>query len=403
MPNIKDKPSNVFRYLLERSCLLREPEVGYVDFLHRNFQEYLAAKASIEENDIGLLVKNSHEDQWREVIIMAVGHTTKEKTSKLIKLLLNKAEEDQVNSRKLKLIALSCQETATQLSPGTQKQLDQIKEEIFPPTNSDEAKEMSAAGESVINLLTQFTGSSLEIAIPCIQALTYIGTNRSIEALKGYCDDRKPIMKALIWAWDYFDQKTFAKNVFSGSKFKGPIEFWDKSSIVGVNYFKYLEKLNLHYCTHLTDLSPISELKHLKELNIANCHALKNLEALSFLTKLNTLFLEDCPYLQNISELSNLINLQYLSLKDSKGIYDLSALKNMKKLKYLNLKGCIEIEDISPLKNLSNLEEINIDGCYGIRDLSLLCNLNKLKKIIVPELGLADSLPSYLREQAVII
>ena len=66
-------PQDVFRSLLERSGLLREPVVGRIDFVHRTFQEYLAGKAVVENDEIGLLVKNAHDAQWREVVVMAAG------------------------------------------------------------------------------------------------------------------------------------------------------------------------------------------------------------------------------------------------------------------------------------------------------------------------------------------
>jgi predicted NACHT family NTPase len=49
---------------MERSGLLREPAAGRVDFVHRTFQEYLAAKAAVDNDEIGQLVANAHDDQW---------------------------------------------------------------------------------------------------------------------------------------------------------------------------------------------------------------------------------------------------------------------------------------------------------------------------------------------------
>ncbi|SCK35313.1 Predicted NTPase (NACHT family) [Streptomyces sp. SceaMP-e96] len=45
----------IFRHLLLRSGLLREPAPGAVDFVHRTFQDYLGAKAAVEDGDFGLL------------------------------------------------------------------------------------------------------------------------------------------------------------------------------------------------------------------------------------------------------------------------------------------------------------------------------------------------------------
>lgn len=64
----------VYRYLLERSGLLREPLDGAVCFIHRTFQDYLAARAAVEDLDFDLLAKNAHLGQWADVIRMAVAH-----------------------------------------------------------------------------------------------------------------------------------------------------------------------------------------------------------------------------------------------------------------------------------------------------------------------------------------
>ncbi len=56
--------------LLERCGLLRVPIETKIDFVHRTFQEFLGAKAAVDENDMGLLVKNATNDQWREHLVI---------------------------------------------------------------------------------------------------------------------------------------------------------------------------------------------------------------------------------------------------------------------------------------------------------------------------------------------
>lgn len=47
----------VFAHFLQRSGLLREPTPGTVDFVHRTFQDFLGARAAVEEGDFGLLMR----------------------------------------------------------------------------------------------------------------------------------------------------------------------------------------------------------------------------------------------------------------------------------------------------------------------------------------------------------
>src|SRR5713226_3170085 len=58
-------PQDVFgvairRLFVERTGIIREPVVGQIDFVHRTFQEFLAAQVASDEMDIGVLVANAH-------------------------------------------------------------------------------------------------------------------------------------------------------------------------------------------------------------------------------------------------------------------------------------------------------------------------------------------------------
>ncbi|MBW0011494.1 MAG: NACHT domain-containing protein, partial [Pseudonocardiales bacterium] len=63
MPNVDYSAEDVLAHLLERSGVLREPVVGRVDFVHRTFQEYLAAKEAVEMEesvDLSPLARTDH-------------------------------------------------------------------------------------------------------------------------------------------------------------------------------------------------------------------------------------------------------------------------------------------------------------------------------------------------------
>ena len=90
MTQIMTGAVDVYQHLLERSGLLREPVAGRVDFVHRTFQEYLAALDALAADDLGVLVQHAHEEQWREVVIMAVGHAYARKREELLHLLVQR-------------------------------------------------------------------------------------------------------------------------------------------------------------------------------------------------------------------------------------------------------------------------------------------------------------------------
>ena len=113
---VSGKPPEVFRDLMERSGLLREPAAGRVDFVHRTFQEYLAAKAAVDNDEIGQLVANAHDDQWREVVVMAAAHAQPDQSAELLRGLLKRARRRAYMAR-IGPLAVACMQTARRLDP----------------------------------------------------------------------------------------------------------------------------------------------------------------------------------------------------------------------------------------------------------------------------------------------
>ncbi len=105
MPNVEYSAEDVLHHLLERSGVVREPVVGRVDFVHRTFQEYLAAKEAVEDQTVDALVTRAHLDQWWETIVMAVGHATPERRTALLGGVLDRADTEPRHCRRLRLLA----------------------------------------------------------------------------------------------------------------------------------------------------------------------------------------------------------------------------------------------------------------------------------------------------------
>jgi hypothetical protein len=90
--------------------VIRESVLGRVDFVHRTFQEYLAAKEAVEDQTAETLIARAHLDQWRETLVMAVGHATPERRAALLSGVLDRADAEPRHRRWLRLLAASCLE-----------------------------------------------------------------------------------------------------------------------------------------------------------------------------------------------------------------------------------------------------------------------------------------------------
>ncbi|NUT91592.1 MAG: NACHT domain-containing protein, partial [Saccharothrix sp.] len=117
MPEQHGSADEVLNHLLERSGVLREPVLGRVDFVHRTFQEYLAAKQAADEHRIDMLVRYSAEDEWRETVIMAAGHATERNRDRLLTGILDQATATPDHSRLLRLLAAAALDAGRTASP----------------------------------------------------------------------------------------------------------------------------------------------------------------------------------------------------------------------------------------------------------------------------------------------
>ncbi|RSS92395.1 NACHT domain-containing NTPase, partial [Streptomyces sp. WAC05950] len=58
----------VYQHFLERTGLLRAPTEDTVEFVHRTFQDFLGARAALDEGGVGELAAHADDDQWEDVI-----------------------------------------------------------------------------------------------------------------------------------------------------------------------------------------------------------------------------------------------------------------------------------------------------------------------------------------------
>jgi predicted NACHT family NTPase len=143
----------IFRLLLERSGLLRKPMVGKVDFVHRTFQEYLAARAAIHEDAIGELLRNAEEVQWREVVLLAAGQANRPQATRLLQGLLGRTSHGSRSRRRL--FAISCLQEIRSIDEALRQSVLSRLPTLLPPTSMDQARELSGAGTRLIPPLTK--------------------------------------------------------------------------------------------------------------------------------------------------------------------------------------------------------------------------------------------------------
>lgn len=206
----------IFRYLLLRSGLLREPADGAVDFIHRTFQDYLGAKAAVEERDFDLMAKNAHHDQWEDVIRMAVAHARPAERARLLRKLIARGDLRKTYRTRLHLLATACLELATELDPAIRAEVESRAATHIPPQDVDEARALADIGPVVLDLLPGPEGLTDQQAQAVVVTASRIGTDTAIPLLSRFRDHPALAVRAqLAWTWDRFDTDLYFNEVVS--------------------------------------------------------------------------------------------------------------------------------------------------------------------------------------------
>ncbi|HEV7931027.1 MAG TPA: NACHT domain-containing protein [Actinomadura sp.] len=381
MPRVSARADEVFGHLLNRSGLIREPVTGRVDFVHGTFQEYLAARAAIDAEDIGVLIEHAQDDQWREVIVMAAGHAQPRQRTELLRGLLDRAEREASVRRALLVLAVACRETCAQLDPGLQAEIQQVTRDLLPPRSMADAKALAAAGEFVLDLLADRPPRGVRQAAATIRAAAGIGGEPALQVIARcarYEDSR--IHEELMRAWPRFDPVEFAHTVLRPSPHAIRIrEINDVSLMAGLTELKDLEDLAYRLPTGYGDLCFVHRMPKLSALWVFEDPALRDLSPLSCSTSLDHLLLGNVGEI-HLAPLADVVNLHSLYIDDTRGM-DLSPLRECLGIKRLLLG---RLDDVSALRTSlapTVLSFLVVGHCPTLRDVRMLRGLEQLGRL----------------------
>ncbi|MBT2524856.1 NACHT domain-containing protein [Streptomyces sp. ISL-99] len=383
----------VFSHLLIRSGLLREPAPGVVDFVHRTFQDYLGAKAAVEARDFGLLVSKAHDDQWDDVVRMAVGHARPEERATLLRRLLRRADRVKRHRHRLTLLAAACLEHAPELSSGVRFEVEERTADLLPPRGIEDAEELAKVGELVLELLPGPDGLDEESAAAVVRMAALVGGDAALAVIARFREDpRFPVAFQVSANWSAFDAKEYADTVLSGAtlpktylKVRTPEQV---AELPGLRHLTYLwlegehrippeitghaslEALFINKDPRLRDLSPLASLPHLESLGIDECPSVTDLGPLRRLP-LQQLFLyrlADGLSLASVAELPelNALVLSYF-LPGVASVGDIPARPGLRSLGLFGEAAAIRLDG---LERWPGLESLTIAGDMQSRQLA---------------------------------
>jgi hypothetical protein len=391
MGQIDASPHQVFRYLLDRGGVLREPVPGRIDFVHRTFGEYLAAKAAVEEDDIGVLVANAHRDEWREVVVLAAGHAHPAQREKLVDGLLAPEQE----RLKLDLVALACLETSPELPATLRTRIENRTSALIPPQTFAIAESLATAGEFVLDLLAGPVPADPEAAAATVHAAALIGGPAALELLARYGSQSDPlVVDELMTAHTRFDPAQFAERVLAETPLPYDcLTVFDPAMLAGLEHLRHLRVLACLFDHGYGRLDFVRRLPRLREVRVQDLAGfdLPSLAGtpLTYVALLGDPLpqaadvapLADVPGLTRVTaevethgwaRLAELPDLRRLQLSWVSHPDRLAELAPLRRLRSLELNHVFHLQNLSPLSFLDGPEDLRLESCDALRDISHL-------------------------------
>ncbi len=436
---VSAEPPDVFRDLMERSGLLREPAAGRVDFVHRTFQEYLAAKAAVDNDEIGQLIANAHDDQWREVVVMAAGHAPPDQCAELLRGLLKRGRRRAYSGR-VRPLAVACMQTARRVDPQLRADVERLAERLVPPATNEAAEALAGAGEMLLDLLRAKPPQTSAEAAASIRAASRIGGQAALQLIgdilaRHAAEARSRVDDEVIGAWRFFKPDLYVQEVLARSwppekelpipdaAFAEALHLFPGLRAVRCELRTYragaarlnvssltrnqeLRSVALTGCEEDLDLAPLLQLNALERLELAALRRPPGLAVLGTVPSewLLTLVSPACG--DRLHELAMLHTLTWLHLRGGDDLSDLSALPpRPRSVRGLSLYGfpsltrldgigqweglttielfdCPQLTGFAPLTALTSLEHMSLGLLSeGSRDLSPLTSLPRLKTL----------------------
>lgn len=304
----------VLDHLLLRSGLLREPAVDAIDFVHRTFQDFLAARAAVEEGDFGLLVSNADKTQWEDVIRMAVAHARPRECATLLRDLVELGDER--GDRRIHLLAMACLEQATELEAEVRTLVEDRASRIIPPRTIEEEDALIKVGPIVLELLPGPEDLTEWEAGYVLETAAGIAHDAALPLLARFCEAPWPrVRERVVDAWGSFDTTRYAQEVIAHLPAEDILTVRNPGQLAALRELGSRPRLRLRGDFDEASLNaagpPPPGTPY--ELVLSMNSSIRGLDFLKGWAGLRRLVLSNCPNIRSLDALAWLSELEHLS------------------------------------------------------------------------------------------
>ncbi|MGW9306353.1 NACHT domain-containing protein [Streptomyces cyaneofuscatus] len=383
MSQVQGTADQVFAHLLNRSGLLREPAPASVGFIHRTFQDYLGAKAAVEARDFGVLVHHAHEDQWDDVVQMAVGHARPDERAVLLQGLLERADQEAERGHRLVLLAAGSLAHAPELAPAVRELVEARTERLLPPDSQESIDELAKVGDLAVELLSSMLdGLSERQSAAVVRTAAAVGSRAAYELVKQFRDDdRNLITYEVSMAWNQFPPDLYAREIMAVRNWEITHAYVKSDAqLSALHHIPQLHSVNVSGARN--DLSSVTSRPDVRRVFVRRNTWLAGVRQLATMPGLRELGLSNCPEIRNIEPLAR-TGLAWLSLVHLHPKLDPAPLADMPDLRYLALGHPFLVESVGELPTCAQVTRLDLmtetryldleglEGWRSLQDLTL--------------------------------
>jgi hypothetical protein len=418
-------PDAIVQQAVERTGLLREPYPDQIQFVHRTFRDYLAAREFVESGLTAQLVEHAHEPGWREIVVMAVAQARPKERGELLTRLLDKADtmrrRDYRLAERLDLVAAVCLDEVQVIDPeSVRSRAQEAVRRLIPPASFDDAEALARAGAFVLDLLPGPDGLAEDEAARVVHIAARIGGEGAWTKIAPFAArNQSMVIDELLAGWRHAaDVEDYARTVLSNVDFgdlRVPVRRYERARelrhftklravrCIGdiapldpLADIPHLHTLELRANSVVRDLSPLAACRTLRDLELLLCESLRDLSALAQSTveylsmhrmpAVDLATLRDVPLLRlriqhpkldaGLHALPGAIPLRELVLDHRGRGPRLGGIGRLRTLERLVLRTPPVAEDVPELAELPMLRQIAVRGLDHLADLEPLCGVS---------------------------
>ncbi|MFI9586494.1 NACHT domain-containing protein [Streptomyces sp. NPDC052236] len=294
-------PTAVLRHLMNRSGLLQERTDDVIQFIHRTFQDYLAARSFVEGGCLPELLLHAEDELWHDTLLLAVGHCRPGEVRRLIQGLIAQGDN---SHPMLHVLAARCLIDAVVVDDMVADAVAARIRALLPPSTMAQAQRLASLGAYVLSFLPEPAELNETEAERVARLICEIGGSEAMPSAKRHAlRDGSIVRGQFARSWRRFPAEEYAREVLatmsltdmdvtvSDHRHLRLLHHLPKvGSLVLVGNFpssdllRYLPEAKARRLSLsskvLGDLSFLHALPHLRQLVISHCPGLKDLSGL---------------------------------------------------------------------------------------------------------------------------